>query len=595
MNTFRTHNCGDLTVTDINSEVKISGWLNKKRDHGGLLFLDIRDFYGITQCVIDCEHENFHEIEGIKLESVVSVSGKVVERKEDTINKNISTGQIEIKVDKIDILNESEIIPFQVAVQDDAPEELRLKYRYLDLRRKNMRDNLILRSEIISFLRDRMRGEGFFEIQTPILSASSPEGARDFVVPSRLHAGKFYALPQAPQIFKQLLMVSGVDKYFQIAPCFRDEDARADRSPGEFYQLDFEMAFVEQSDIFKTIEPILFDLFNKFSSNMEVSKVPFEIIPYAKAISEFGTDKPDLRNPLRVVDISDCFENSGFKIFEENLKKGQVVKGIVVKNSSDRPRSWFDKMNNWAREQGQKGLGYIIYENDSAKGPIANNLKDENFKMIRDKIVINNGDSIFFISDKINEANLFASKVRDKLCEEFKLRKQNSFEFCWIVDYPMYEINKETNKIDFSHNPFSMPQGGMDSLINKAPLDILAWQFDIVCNGIELSSGAIRNHKNEIMVKAFEIAGYDTHKLREQFGGLFEAFKFGAPPHGGSAPGIDRIVMLLADVINLREIVAFPLNQQADDLLLGAPNYIDNKHLKELNIKTIDWEKNEVK
>ena len=595
MNTFRTHNCGDLTVTDINSEVKISGWLNKKRDHGGLLFLDIRDFYGITQCVIDCEHENFHEIEGIKLESVVSVSGKVVERKEDTINKNISTGQIEIKVNKIDILNESEIIPFQVAVQDDAPEELRLKYRYLDLRRKNMRDNLILRSEIISFLRDRMRGEGFFEIQTPILSASSPEGARDFVVPSRLHAGKFYALPQAPQIFKQLLMVSGIDKYFQIAPCFRDEDARADRSPGEFYQLDFEMAFVEQSDIFKTIEPILFDLFNKFSSNMEVSKVPFEIIPYAKAISEFGTDKPDLRNPLRVVDISDCFENSGFKIFEENLKKGQVVKGIVVKNSSDRPRSWFDKMNNWAREQGQKGLGYIIYENDSAKGPIANNLKDENFKMIRDKIVINNGDSIFFISDKINEANLFASKVRDKLCEEFKLRKQNSFEFCWIVDYPMYEINKETNKIDFSHNPFSMPQGGMDSLINKAPLDILAWQFDIVCNGIELSSGAIRNHKNEIMVKAFEIAGYDTHKLREQFGGLFEAFKFGAPPHGGSAPGIDRIVMLLADVINLREIVAFPLNQQADDLLLGAPNYIDNKHLKELNIKTIDWEKNEVK
>ena len=595
MNTYRTHNCGDLTVTDINSEVKISGWLNKKRDHGGLLFLDIRDFYGITQCVIDCEHENFHEIEGIKLESVVSVSGKVVERKEDTINKNISTGQIEIKVNKIDILNESEIIPFQVAVQDDAPEELRLKYRYLDLRRKNMRDNLILRSEIISFLRDRMRGEGFFEIQTPILSASSPEGARDFVVPSRLHAGKFYALPQAPQIFKQLLMVSGVDKYFQIAPCFRDEDARADRSPGEFYQLDFEMAFVEQSDIFKTIEPILFDLFNKFSSNMEVSKVPFEIIPYAKAISEFGTDKPDLRNPLRVVDISDCFENSGFKIFEENLKKGQVVKGIVVKNSSDRPRSWFDKMNNWAKEQGQKGLGYIIYENDSAKGPIANNLKDENFKMIRDKIVINNGDSIFFISDKINEANLFASKVRDKLCEEFKLRKQNSFEFCWIVDYPMYEINKETNKIDFSHNPFSMPQGGMDSLINKAPLDILAWQFDIVCNGIELSSGAIRNHKNEIMVKAFEIAGYDTHKLREQFGGLFEAFKFGAPPHGGSAPGIDRIVMLLADVINLREIVAFPLNQQADDLLLGAPNYIDNKHLKELNIKTIDWEKNEVK
>ena len=591
MNIYRTHNCSELRLTDVDKSVRLSGWLNKKRDHGGLLFLDIRDFNGITQCVMGCENKDFKNIENIKLESVLCVSGKVIKRSQDTINKNIPTGDIEIEITNVETLNNSEIIPFQVAMDDDAPEELRLKYRYLDLRRKKMKNNLILRSEIISFLRMEMRKNDFYEIQTPILSASSPEGARDFIVPSRLHPGKFFALPQAPQIFKQLLMVSGIDRYFQIAPCFRDEDARADRSPGEFYQLDFEMAFVQQSDIFKTIEPILYNLFKKFSSNKVTSEPPFKIISYTEALESFGTDKPDLRNPLIIKDVSDCFVNSGFKIFEENILKNYVIKAVVVGNSSNKPRSWFDKMNNWAREHGQKGLGYIIYENNEAKGPIANNLKPENLEQIKCKCKLKNGDCIFFISNLFDDAVTFASVVREKLCDEFNLRKKNCFEFCWVVDYPMYEINKETRKIDFSHNPFSMPQGGMDSLLNKDPLDILAWQFDIVCNGVELSSGAIRNHKNDVMIKAFEIAGYNVHELKEQFGGLFEAFKFGAPPHGGSAPGIDRIVMLLANESNLREIVAFPLNQQADDLLLGAPGKITDKHLRELNIKIIDQEK----
>ena len=591
MNIYRTHNCSELNLKDVGKSIKLSGWLNKKRDHGGLLFLDIRDFNGITQCVISCENKDFKNIENIRLESVLCVAGKVIQRSKDTINKSIPTGDIEIEITNVEILNNSEIIPFQVAMDDDAPEDLRLKYRYLDLRRKKMKTNLVLRSEIISFLRMEMRKKGFYEIQTPILSASSPEGARDFIVPSRLHPGKFFALPQAPQIFKQLLMVSGIDRYFQIAPCFRDEDARADRSPGEFYQLDFEMAFVEQGDIFKTIEPVLYNLFKKFSPGKVISEPPFKIIPFSEAIEMFGTDKPDLRNPLIIKDVSNCFLNSGFKIFEENILKNYVIKAIVVGNSSNKPRSWFDKMNNWAREHGQKGLGYIIYEDNEAKGPIANNLKTESLEQLKHKCELKNGDSIFFISNLFDDAVSFASIVREKLCDEFNLRKTNCFNFCWVVNYPMYEINKETRKIDFSHNPFSMPQGGMDSLLNKKPLDILAWQFDIVCNGVELSSGAIRNHKNDVMIKAFEIAGYNVQELREQFGGLFEAFKFGAPPHGGSAPGIDRIVMLIANESNLREVVAFPLNQQADDLLLGAPGKITDKHLRELNIKIIDQEK----
>ncbi len=592
MNHYKTHSCGEITKKDINSVVKISGWINKKRDHGGLLFLDLRDNYGITQCVIDSDHEIFKEIEMLRLESVVSISGEVVQRSEDTINVKIASGEVEIKVSELEILNNSEIIPFQVSVEDDAPEELRLKYRYLDLRKNKLHENILFRSKIINSLRNKMQSRGFFEIQTPILTASSPEGARDFLVPSRLNKGRFYALPQAPQMFKQLLMIAGFDKYFQIAPCFRDEDARADRSPGEFYQLDFEMSFVEQKDIIETIEPVLYEIFCEFSFDKLVSKPPFQKIKYFDAIRKYGTDKPDLRNPLIIEDVTDNFIDSGFKIFEQNITNGSVVKGIKVPNSSSKPRAWFDKLNNWAKSLGQKGLGYIIFENGDAKGPIANNLKKPNLVSIIDKMKLSDEDTVFFICDKEKNASIFSGIAREKLCDEINIRKEDYFEFCWIVDYPMYEIDEKTKKIDFSHNPFSMPQGGMDALNNQDPLNILAWQFDIVCNGIELSSGAIRNHKPEIMVKAFEIAGYNENELKERFGGIYDAFKYGAPPHGGSAPGIDRIVMLLANEKNLREVVAFPLNQQAQDLMLGAPNQIDSVHLKELNIE-IKKEKNE--
>ncbi len=583
MNIYRSHNCGELSSKDTDSEVHLSGWINKKRDHGGLLFIDIRDHFGITQCVFDSNIKEFEKIESLKLESVIKISGRVVKRSEDTINKNLSTGEIEISVEKFSILNESEQIPFQIAVDDDSPEDQRLKYRYLDLRREKIHKNIILRSEVINSIRKKMISRGFLEIQTPILTASSPEGARDFLVPSRLNNGKFYALPQAPQIFKQLLMVSNFDKYFQIAPCFRDEDARADRSPGEFYQLDFEMAFVEQEDIFNEIEPIIFEIFNEYSKK-NVTPPPFQRIKYKDSIEKYGTDKPDLRNPLIINTLTECFIDSGFKIFENNIKNGLVVKGIKAPKSADKPRAWFDKLNSWARDNGQKGLGYIIYSENEFKGPIANNLKRENLKKISESILLENGDSVFFISDKEDDANKFASIVRNELCKQLNLLKKNEYKFCWIIDYPMYEINPTTNKIDFSHNPFSMPQGGLDSLQNKDPLDILAWQFDIVCNGIELSSGAIRNHKPEIMIKAFEIAGYSIEELKERFGFLFNAFKFGAPPHGGSAPGIDRMIMLLANEDNLREVVAFPMNQQAEDLMLGSPTNISDKHLRELGI-----------
>ena len=584
MNKFRSHNCGELSLKNNNDVVSLSGWVNKKRDHGGLLFIDLRDHHGITQCVFDSNINDFDKIESLKLESVLKIVGKVVNRSEDTVNKNLPTGDIEIIVEDFFVLNESDQIPFQIAVDDDSPEEMRLKFRYLDLRREKIHQNIILRSKVINKLREKMLSKGFLEIQTPILTASSPEGARDFLVPSRLNKGKFYALPQAPQIFKQLLMVSNFDKYFQIAPCFRDEDARADRSPGEFYQLDFEMAFVEQEDIFNEIEPIIYDIFKEFSDK-KISKLPFERIKYKDSIDKYGTDKPDLRNPLVLSNLSDCFINSGFKIFEENIKKGMVVKGIRAPNSAGQPRAWFDKLNNWARDNGQKGLGYIIYSDNEFKGPIANNVKKENLERILVESNIENGDSIFFVSDKEDEANKFASIVRNELCDKLNLLDKNSFKFCWIVDYPMYEISPTTQKIDFSHNPFSMPQGGMDSLMNKNPLDVLAWQFDIVCNGVELSSGAIRNHKPEIMVKAFEIAGYSENDLKEQFGFLFNAFKFGAPPHGGSAPGIDRMIMLLTEEENLREVVAFPMNQQAQDLMLGSPSKVDEKNLKELGIE----------
>ena len=582
MTKYRSNNCGELTSKHINQDVKLSGWVNKKRDHGGLLFIDLRDHYGVTQCVVDSKINNYDVIESVKLESVITIEGKVLKRSDETINKAIKTGEIEVSVEKLEVLNASKQIPFQVSIDDDSPEDLRLKYRYIDLRRKKIHENIILRSNVIKTLREEMTNSGFNEIQTPILTASSPEGARDFLVPSRLNNGKFYALPQAPQIFKQLLMVSNFDKYFQIAPCFRDEDARADRSPGEFYQLDFEMSFVEQEDIFNEIEPILEKVFKKFSDK-KVSKPPFKRITYKESMSKYGTDKPDLRNPLEIIDVTECFLNSGFKIFESNISNGSVVKAIIAPKSADKPRGWFDKLNKWARDNGQKGLGYIIFDDNEAKGPIAGNLNSENLKKILNVSGLENGDSLFFICDQLKNAQKFSSLARNKLCDDLSLLKTDCFEFCWIIDYPMFELD-ERGKLDFSHNPFSMPQGGMEALNNNNPLDILAYQFDIVCNGVELSSGAIRNHKPEIMLKAFEIAGYSEKELKERFGFLFEAFQYGAPPHGGSAPGIDRIVMLLAAEDNLREVVAFPMNQQAEDLMLGAPNKASEKHLKELGI-----------
>ena len=583
MNNYRSHNCGELTLDNVDHTVDVAGWINKKRDHGGLLFLDLRDHFGITQCVINADNKMFKKLETIKLESVIKVSGKVIKRSDDTVNKNLPTGDIEVLSEKIEILSESEQIPFQVAMNDESPEDLRLRYRFLDLRRDNIHKNIILRSKIINSLREKMIKRGFLEIQTPILTSSSPEGARDFLVPSRLHSGKFYALPQAPQIFKQLLMVSNFDKYFQIAPCFRDEDARADRSPGEFYQLDFEMAFVEQNDIFREIEPVLSEVFKEYT-NHDVTNLPFPQIKYFDSIQKYGTDKPDLRNPLVIEDITDFFKNSGFKIFESNIEKGFVVKAIKAPQSSKKPRAWFDKLNQWARDQDQKGLGYIVYDENEFKGPISKNMRQENLDQIKEKIKLDNNDSVFFVCDKIDNANKFAALVREKICDELSLREKNCFKFCWIVDYPMYEINSTTKKIDFSHNPFSMPQGGMNALLEKNPLDVLAWQFDIVCNGIELSSGAIRNHKIDLMIKAFQIAGYSEKDLEQKFSSLFNAFKYGAPPHGGSAPGIDRMVMLIAEEENLREVVAFPMNQQAEDLLMGSPNLVSELQLKELSL-----------
>jgi len=586
MHEYRTHTCGQLGRQDSGAEVRLSGWVHRKRDHGNLLFVDLRDHYGLTQCVVDISSPVFPALEKARPESVVTVTGKVVERSADTINPRLATGEIEVQVASVEVQSMAEVLPIQVAGEQEYPEDMRLRYRFLDLRRDKIHSNIILRSKVISYLRSKMIDQGFTEFQTPILTASSPEGARDYLVPSRIHPGKFYALPQAPQQFKQLLMVAGFDRYFQIAPCFRDEAGRADRSPGEFYQLDFEMSFVTQDDVFNAIEPVLAGVFREFGSGRAVTETPFPRITYDNAMLKYGSDKPDLRNPILIADVTEAFRGSNFGIFAKAIdSKGAVVRAIPAPGAAGQPRSWFDKLNEWAREEGAGGLGYIQFAAEGPKGPIAKNLEPERIAAIREAAGLKDGDAVFFTCDKADLAAKFAGKVRTRIGQELNLIEQGVFKFCWTVDFPMYERNEETGLIEFSHNPFSMPQGGMQALLEKDPLEIKAFQYDIVCNGVELSSGAIRNHRPDIMYKAFEIAGYTAEHVEAHFGGMLNAFKFGAPPHGGSAPGIDRIVMLLADEPNIREVILFPMNQQAQDLLMGSPAEIDPIRLRELHIK----------
>ena len=587
MHQYRTHNCNGLRAEDINQEVRLSGWVHRKRDHGGLLFIDLRDHFGITQLVFDPDSSAFQEAEKVRNESVITINGKVVQRSDDTINKALPTGKIEVYVDTLEVIGSSDDIPLPVFGEPDYPEEIRLKYRFLDLRRETLHKNIILRSEIINFIRSKMIENDFLEIQTPIMTASSPEGARDYLVPSRVHQGKFYALPQAPQQFKQLLMTSGFDKYFQIAPCFRDEDARADRSPGEFYQLDIEMSFVNQEDVFESVEPLLRDVFKKFSENMAVNK-QFPRISYAESIQKYGTDKPDLRVEIELDDITEVFVDSGFKIFADQISKNEKIKVWAIPSKTGGSRAFCDKMNKWAIEEGQPGLGYIFFKDGKGSGPIAKNIGDEKTELIKNKFSLDDGDSIFFVCGIPNNFLDFISRARVKIGNELELIKKDSFEFCWIVDFPMFEYNEELKKIDFSHNPFSMPQGGLESLENMDPLKIKAFQYDIVCNGVELSSGTIRNHRQDILLKAFEIAGYNIDEIKKRFGAMYDAFGYGAPPHGGIAPGIDRIVMLIAGVENIREVIAFPMNQQAQDLMMNAPSEISSDQLKEIGIKIIE-------
>ncbi len=588
MNKYRTHNCGELTKSHKEKKISLSGWINKKRDHGNLLFLDLRDNFGITQCVIDKSNEIFKKIEKLSLETVIKVTGIVVERLDETINKNISTGEIEVKINDIDILGETKDLPMPVFSDQEYAEEIRLKYRFLDLRRKKIHQNIILRSKVISFIRNEMQKLGFLEFQTPILTSSSPEGARDFLVPSRLNPGKFYALPQAPQQFKQLIMVSGFDKYFQIAPCFRDEDARADRSPGEFYQLDLEMSFVEQEDVFEVIETLFLKLFKSFS-NKKILHEKFPRITYEDAMLKYGSDKPDLRNPLEISDLTNIFEREDvkFEIFKKLVKNGSIVRALVTKNTKDKPRSFFDGIDKWAKDQGSSGLAYFTLEKDdkiNAKGPIGKFFSEKSLEEIIKQTKANIGDTIFLSCGKKNDVEKILSAARNKIAEDLDLIDNETFSFCWIVDYPMYEIDEITKKIKFSHNPFSMPQGELNKLDFSNPLNVKAYQYDIVCNGIELSSGAIRNHIPELMYKLFEIAGYSKNDVNKKFSGMINALSYGAPPHGGIAPGIDRIVMLLANEKNIREVTMFPMNQNAQDLMMNAPSEISDDQLKELNL-----------
>lgn len=591
MHAYRTNYCNELNKSDVGKTVRLSGWIHRKRDHGGVLFIDLRDMKGVTQCVIDIDDKLFKTVEHLRLETVITVTGEVVARTAETINPKLPTGEVEVRMDEVVVQSTSEVLPLQVNSDEDYGEETRLRYRFLDLRREKVKNNILLRSNVIASLRQRMIKQGFVEFQTPILTASSPEGARDYLVPSRVHPGKFYALPQAPQQFKQMLMMSGFDRYFQIAPCFRDEDARADRSPGEFYQLDFEMSFVTQDDVFGAIEPVLAGVFEEFSSytgtKKTVSSTPFVRIPYDESMLKYGNDKPDLRNPLEICDVSEVFKRDDveFKAFKGTVEKGGVVRAIRAPKVSDKPRSFFDKLNDWARGEGAPGLGYILYADGEAKGPIAKFVPAAAQEELKKIAGLEEGDAIFFVCDMKDVAAKMAGKARTKIGEEMDIIEKGVFKFCWIVDFPMYEYNEDLKKIDFSHNPFSMPQGGMESLEKMDPLDIKAWQYDIVCNGIELSSGAIRNHKPEIMEKAFAIAGYDKSVLEAKFGGMLKAMKFGAPPHGGSAPGVDRIVMMLADEPNIREVIAFPMTQQAEDLLMQAPNEARPDQLRDIHIK----------
>jgi len=589
MHKYRTHNCNELNKSHINKKVKLSGWVHRRRDHGSVCFIDLRDHFGLTQ-IVTADPEKCAILSKLSFETVITIVGKVVARSQDTINTSLATGDVEVVLEELLVESVSELLPINVNSDAQFPEELRLKYRFLDLRREKLHNNIILRNNIVYHLRQSMIHLGFMEFQTPILTASSPEGARDFLVPSRLHPGKFYALPQAPQQFKQLLMMSGFDRYFQIAPCFRDEDARADRAPGEFYQLDIEMSFVTQDDVFATIEPVLFSTFEKFS-NFKVTNTPFPRITYHDSMLKYGTDKPDLRNPLSIFDVTSVFKEAEFTTFKQAIKNNCVVRAIPAPNAAQFPRSFFDKLTDFAKtELAAKGLAYICFENDgSCKGPVAKFLTNNELQQIKSMADLKNNDAIFFVCELVDNASKMAGKIRTKLGEDLNLIEKNIYKFCWIVDFPYYEWNIEDKKIDFSHNPFSMPQGGIDALLAadtvEKQLALKAFQYDIVVNGIELSSGAIRNHKPEIMYNAFAIAGFSKETVDDKFGGLINALKFGAPPHGGLAPGIDRMVMLIANEPNIREVICFPLNQSAQDLLMNAPNNVSEKQLRELHIK----------